>query len=220
MFSSLFSKNFIDIIYLDNFIEYNSSIKFMEDKILSIKTQKNNEALLFVHYHHLYTAGISFKNYNEIIDKSIKLYESNRGGKITYHGPGQRVIYIMLNLKKRGSDVKLFVKALETVVIRSLAHFNINAFLHPEHVGVWIHDSNRNLKKICALGIRIRNGISYHGIAINIHPNLDFFSKIVPCGINDDSLGVTSLKNEGIDISLTDFDSVFLKNFYSIFGGK
>ena len=153
----------------------------------------------------------------DIIDKSINLIRTSRGGKITWHGPGQRVVYLMLNLKNRLQDVKAYVYALEELIILTLKDFYINGVRINGQPGVWVKDNN-GYDKIAALGIRISSWITFHGISINVNPNLDEFNNIVPCGIKNS--GVTSFHKLGKKIALRELDISLKKNFNKVFGNE
>jgi lipoyl(octanoyl) transferase len=171
----------------------------------------------------LYTGGASAKE-KDLLDKnSFPVYRTRRGGKFTYHGPGQRVAYVMLDLNKRERDVRSFVEFLERWIIATLQEFNIEGEIRPDRVGVWIRrkdkekgaDGNFLEEKIAAIGLKLRKWVSFHGISININPNLDHFSGIIPCGA--ENFGVTSFKDLGISVTMDEFDLALKSNFLKLY---
>ncbi|MBL6785738.1 MAG: lipoyl(octanoyl) transferase LipB [Rickettsiales bacterium] len=196
------------------FIDYQYAVDEMESYINQIILENAQEKIWLLEHDHIYTMGVSAKE-SDILDiKDYKISRSNRGGKITYHGPGMRIIYTMLNLNyfKGGKDIRKFITALENWIINSLNHLSIDAFVREDRVGIWVMHNNQE-KKIGAIGIRLRKWVSYHGIAININPDLKMFQNIVPCGIHSKNYGVTSLREMGIDISFSDFDKILKTEF-------
>ncbi len=185
-------------------VSYSDAVAFMEQRVHEIFENKASEAIWMLEHPPLYTAGTSAKESDLLTPDRFPVYQTGRGGQHTYHGPGQRVVYVMLNLKKRGGDVRQFVRQLENWVIETLAIFGINGQRDPDNVGIWVKDARGNFNKIAAIGVRVRKWVSYHGIAINVHPELEHFSGIIPCGISN--RGVTSLRQEQQNISLGDFD--------------
>jgi lipoyl(octanoyl) transferase len=198
-------------------IDYAIADDLMKRAVESIYTSKSVGKLWMLEHHHVYTQGMSADTFELLKPDMAPVYKAARGGKSTYHGPGQRVIYTMFNLKKLHKDkpdIRLFVNQLEDWVIASLAEVGVEAYKVPERVGIWIYHEMEE-KKIAAIGIRLYKWVSYHGIAINIDPDLSYFSGIIPCGLK--GFGVCSLKSLGIDISMQEFDAILLKNFYSVF---
>ena len=192
-------------------IKYKSAIDELEDKLEQIKIKKGNELIWILEHEEIYTGGTSFKN-NEILDKSINFVKTNRGGKITYHGPGQIVFYFVLDLNKRGKNIKKLLTAIEKTIIDTLKDYNINSFADRENIGIWFKDKSGKVSKIAAIGIRVRKWIAYHGFAINVDNNLENYKKIIPCGISDK--GVTNLKK----ISKQDYSNLkneIIENFIS-----
>ena len=169
---------------------YEDAKKMMEERLLNVDLNKSNELIWTLEHPDIYTAGTSY-NENDILDKSIKILETNRGGKITYHGPGQLICYFVIDLKKRKKDIRNFISILEKTIIDTLQFFNINTFSDKENIGIWYKD-NEQTKKVAAIGVRISKWIAYHGFSININNNLDKYKAIIPCGIKDK--GVTNLK--------------------------
>ena len=198
-------------------IDYPDSIEFMEKKIEDIHKNKCKEFLWFLEHDNIYTAGTSAKQKDLINSNKFKVYKSSRGGQYTYHGPGQRVVYLMLNLRKKGYDIRKFISLIEEWIIKSLKDIDVNAVNDKNHVGIWIKDKN-SLKKISSIGLRVRKGITFHGISINLNPNLENFKGINPCG--NDPKDVTSLEEIGLKNKIKKFDQVLLKNFSTVFNVK
>ena len=171
-------------------IIYEDAKKLMEERLLNVDLNKSNELIWTLEHPDIYTAGTSY-NENDILDKSIKILETNRGGKITYHGPGQLICYFVIDLKKRKKDIRNFISIIEKTIIDTLQFFNIKAFSDKENIGIWYKDKEQT-KKVAAIGVRISKWIAYHGFSININSNLDKYKAIIPCGIKDK--GVTNLK--------------------------
>ena len=180
----------IEIKKSKNPINYEYAKEFMEKRLLEIDQKKSNELIWILEHKDLYTAGTSYKE-NEIIDKSIKILKTNRGGKITYHGPGQLICYFVIDLKKRKKDIRQFIEIIEKTIIETLKFYNINSFSDKENIGIWTNENNE-VKKIAAIGVRVSKWIAYHGFSININNNLKKYNAIIPCGIKDK--GVTNLK--------------------------
>ncbi|MBI2253355.1 MAG: lipoyl(octanoyl) transferase LipB [Proteobacteria bacterium] len=180
-------------------VPYPEAVDFMEKRVVEIRAGTAPETLWLLEHPPLYTAGTSAKAGDLLSPDRFPVFESGRGGQFTYHGPGQRVIYVMLDVKKRGADVRQFVRDLEEWVIRTLARFNVTAERREGRVGLWVADGGRE-DKIAAIGIRLRHWVSFHGISINVDPDLNHFNGIVPCGISDSAatpFGVTSLAKLG-----------------------
>ena len=169
---------------------YEDAKKIMEERLLNVDLNKSNELIWTLEHPDIYTAGTSY-NENDILDKSIKILETNRGGKITYHGPGQLICYFVIDLKKRKKDIRNFISIIEKTIIDTLQFFSIKAFSDKENIGIWYKDKEQT-KKVAAIGVRISKWIAYHGFSININSNLDKYKAIIPCGIKDK--GVTNLK--------------------------
>ena len=162
----------------------------MEERLLNVDQNKSNELIWTLEHPDIYTAGTSY-NESDILDKSIKILKTNRGGKITYHGPGQLICYFVIDLKKRKRDIRNFITIIEKTIIDTLQFFNIKTFSDKENIGIWYKD-NEQTKKVAAIGVRISKWIAYHGFSININNNLDKYRAIIPCGIKDK--GITNLK--------------------------
>jgi lipoate-protein ligase B len=171
-------------------VDYNKAIELLEKRLQKIINNENKELIWFLEHNNVYTAGTSF-NKNDIIDKSIEIIKTSRGGKITHHSPGQLVCYFVIDLKKRNKDIRKFIISIEKSIIETLKEFAIESHSDRKNIGIWIN-CNNEIKKIAAIGIRVRKWIAYHGFSINIKNNLDNFNKIIPCGIKNKK--VTSLK--------------------------
>ncbi len=169
---------------------YEDAKKMMEDRLLNVDQNKSNELIWTLEHPEIYTAGTSYDE-SDILDKSIKILETNRGGKITYHGPGQLICYFVIDLKKRKKDIRNFITIIEKTIIDTLQFFNIKTFSDKENIGIWYKD-NEQTKKVAAIGVRISKWIAYHGFSININNNLEKYKAIIPCGIKDK--GITNLK--------------------------
>ncbi len=171
-------------------IDYNKSIEILEKRVQDVYTGKKNELLWLLEHKSVYTAGASSKD-ADLLDKKINVVKTNRGGKHTFHGKGQKVIYFVLNLNKRGKNIRKFVKIIEETIIQTLRKYNINSFSDRKNIGIWTHD-NKKIKKIGAIGIKIKKWIAYHGFSLNINNKLEEYKKIIPCGIKDK--GITNLE--------------------------
>ena len=169
---------------------YEDAKKMMEERLLNVDQNKSNELIWTLEHPDIYTAGTSYDE-SDILDKSIKILETNRGGKITYHGPGQLICYFVIDLKKRKKDIRNFITIIEKTIIDTLQFFNIKTFSDKENIGIWYKD-NEQTKKVAAIGVRISKWIAYHGFSININNNLEKYKAIIPCGIKDK--GITNLK--------------------------
>ena len=198
-------------------IDYDFAISEMQKRVTNIKSNTNNELVWLLEHESIFTAGTSAKD-EDLINNQVKTRHTGRGGQWTWHGPGQRVAYVMLNLKKRLPDIKAYVNALEEWIILTLEDFNIVGVRLENKPGVWVANKNKSYDKVAALGVRISSWVSWHGISININPNLEEFKNIIPCGINDG--GVTSLYNLNRKITFEEFDFKLNKNFLFIFGDK
>jgi lipoyl(octanoyl) transferase len=217
---NIFSKE-IEWLISDNPVPYSDAIEFMEQRAFEIHARAAPECIWLLEHPSMYTAGTS-ADPRELVDPCrFPVYEAKRGGRYTYHGPGQRVAYVMLNLKKRGTDVRKYVQNLENWVIKTLLQFTVTGERHEGQVGIWVRDGAPNnpansVNKIAAIGVRIRKWVTFHGISINVDPNLSHYDGIVPCGISKH--GVTSLWNLGITASLPEVDNALKKSFYEVFG--
>ena len=172
-------------------IKYDEAMKFMENRLLRINSNKSKELIWILEHEDIYTAGASSQE-NEIIDKSINLIKTNRGGKITYHGKGQLICYFVIDLKKRKKDIRKFISTIEKTIIDTLKFYNIDTFSDKKNIGIWYKDENTT-KKVAAIGVRVSKWIAYHGFSLNINNDLKKYDAIIPCGITDK--GITNLKN-------------------------
>ena len=189
-------------------VKYDAAIKFMENRLYDLNDKKCKELIWVLEHDELYTAGTSSKE-SEILDKSIKIIKTNRGGKITYHGPGQLVCYFVIDLKKRKKDIRKFISTIEKTIISTLKYFNIETIADKKNIGIWYKDKSE-LKKVAAIGVRVKKWIAYHGFSININNDLNKYKAIIPCGINDK--GVTSLEKINKQ-SYKNFDEKLIENF-------
>ncbi len=200
-------------------VDYQTALSRMEARVEAIAAKTAGEAVWLLEHPPLYTAGTSARAEDLTDPGRFPVYQARRGGQYTYHGPGQRVAYVMLDLTERGRDVRRFVTALENWVIATLAEFNITGERRAGRVGVWVQRPDKPLTasgavsedKIAAIGIRLRKWVSFHGISINVEPELEHFSGIVPCGIREH--GVTSLVDLGLPVTLADVDVALKKTF-------
>jgi lipoyl(octanoyl) transferase len=181
-------------------IKYNLAIKELEDRLEMINDKKSDELIWILEHEEIYTGGTSYKE-NEILDRSINLIKTNRGGKITYHGPGQIICYFVINLKKRKINIRKFISIIEKTIIDTLSEFKIDSFADKQNIGIW-HQNKKEIKKIAAIGIKVRKWIAYHGFSINVRNDLKKYKKIIPCGIRDK--GITNL----VKIKKQNYDSL------------
>jgi len=209
----------VEWIISDGLTDYAEALSFMETRVDAISRGEAEECIWLLEHPPLYTAGTSAKSSDLIDPDRFPVFEARRGGEYTYHGPGQRVAYVMLDVAKRGRDVRQFVKDLETWVITTLDTFNVKGEIREGRVGVWVQrpekplqaDGNPAEDKIAALGIRLRKWVSFHGMSINVDPDLSHFEGIVPCGITDH--GVTSLVGLGLPVTMNDLDVALRQTF-------
>tara|TARA_B100001059_G_C17789943_1_gene559524 strand:+ start:74 stop:721 length:648 start_codon:yes stop_codon:yes gene_type:complete len=203
-------------------VDYNYALNFMESRASDIACNKKQELIWLLEHPPIYTGGAS-ANEEDLLDKySLPVYRTRRGGKFTYHGPGQRVVYLMLDLNKRGRDVRGFVEFLENWIISTLQEFDIQGEVRPDRVGVWVQRKNKKKgldgnfpeDKIAAVGLKLRKWISFHGISINIAPKLEHFTGIIPCGAAD--FGVTSFNDLGVLVTMDEFDLALKSNFFKL----
>ena len=189
-------------------INYEDAIKFLEERLLEINNDQKSDLIWILEHQEIYTAGTSYRE-EEILNKNINLIKTNRGGKITYHGPGQLICYFVIDLKKRKKDIRKFISLIEKTVIESLSEFNIRSFGDPKNIGIWVEDK-KDIKKIAAIGVRVSKWIAYHGFAININNDLTKYLNIIPCGISDK--GVTNLKSIN-DQNYNILNDIIIDNF-------
>ena len=209
----------VEWITTDGLTDYEEALAFMENRVAGIINGAAAECVWLLEHPPLYTSGTSAKAVDLVDPNRFPVYDARRGGEYTYHGPGQRVVYVMLDVGKRGRDVRKFVKDLEHWIIATLDTFNVKGEIRDGRVGVWVQRHDKPLQadgsvaedKIAALGIRLRKWVSFHGLSINVEPDLSHFDGIVPCGIRDH--GVTSLVDLGLPVSMADLD-VALKSCF------
>ena len=180
----------IEIKKSKNPIKYDDAIRYMENRLNEVNQKSSKELIWLLTHDDIYTAGTSYKE-NEILDKSINIVNTNRGGKITYHGPGQLICYFVIDLRKRKKDIRKFISKIEKTIIQTLKFYNIDTFSDKKNIGIWFKD-NEQIKKVAAIGVRVSKWIAYHGFSINIENNLEKYKAIIPCGISN--RGVTNLK--------------------------
>ena len=190
-------------------VNYFDAINILESRLKDLYEKNEQELIWTLEHDEVFTAGTSYKE-SEIIDKSIKILETNRGGKITYHGPGQLICYFVLDLRKK-KDIRKFITTIEKTIIQTLKFYKIETFPDKDNIGIW-YKYNNEVKKIAAIGIRVSKWIAYHGFAININNDLENYKKIIPCGISDK--GVTNLKNI-LDQDYSNLNDILIKNFIS-----
>ena len=189
-------------------IKYEDAINFMEQRLLDIYKKNSNELIWILEHEDLYTAGTSYLD-NEIIDKKINIIKTNRGGKITYHGPGQIICYFVIDLKKRNRDIRKFISLIEKTIIDTIKFYNIDTFADKNNIGIWYKNKSK-IEKVAAIGVRVSKWIAYHGFSININNDLKKYDSIIPCGISDK--GVTNLYEINKQ-NYENFDDKIIENF-------
>ena len=189
-------------------IKYENAIKLLEQRLLDISNNKKSDLIWILEHEEVYSGGTSYKE-KEILNKDINLIKTNRGGKITYHGPGQLICYFVIDLKKRKKDIRKFITLIEETIINSLSKFKIKTFGDPKNIGIWTNH-NGKINKVAAIGVRVSKWIAYHGFAININNNLSKYENIIPCGISDK--GVINLK-EIKDQDYKNLDKIIIDTF-------
>ncbi|MCB1557773.1 MAG: lipoyl(octanoyl) transferase LipB [Alphaproteobacteria bacterium] len=206
----------MDWIISDKPVEYTDAVSWMEQRVADVRSGAADEAVWLLEHPPLYTAGTSAKA-EDLLNPRFPVYDTGRGGQYTYHGPGQRIGYVIQDLKKRQQvpDIKKYVWQLEEWVIRSLAEFDVRGERREGRVGIWVDLGNGQEAKIAALGVRVRHWVTFHGVSINVDPDLSHFNGIVPCGIKE--FGVTSLKALGRNVSMQDIDLALKKGFDTVF---
>ena len=200
-------------------VEYKDAVEKMEQVVKEIIQGQRSECVWLLEHPPIYTAGTSAKSTDLIEPIKFEVFKSGRGGQYTYHGPGQRVIYLMLNLNSRNPDIRAFVSNLENWIIQVLNRFNIYGEKREKRIGIWVPQCKNGVNeesKIAAIGIRVRKWVTFHGISININPNLKHYSGIIPCGIEE--YGITSFKELGIDVRMTEVDKILRIEFEKLFG--
>lgn len=195
-------------------VAYEESVMFMEDRVRTIRENGADELVWLLQHPPLYTAGTSAKA-EDLIATNFPVHQTGRGGQYTYHGPGQRVGYVMLDLQKRGADLRQYIGNLEEWLIRTLRTFDIQGGRRAGRVGIWVNERGGE-SKIAAIGVRVRKWVTYHGISINLHPDLSHYDGIVPCGIKNH--GVTSFQKMGVDVSLPELDQALQQRWQGVFG--
>jgi lipoyl(octanoyl) transferase len=201
-------------------LPYPDAVSAMESRVTDIVAGNAPELVWLLEHPPLYTSGTSGKD-GDLLEARFPIFQTGRGGQITYHGPGQRVAYVMLDLKRRRPDVRAYVASLEEWIIRTLAAFNVRGERREDRVGVWVRRPDKgpgHEDKIAAIGVRLKRWVSFHGIAINVEPDLSHFSAIVPCGVVDPRYGVTSLVDLGLPVTLADVDVALRQAFADVFG--
>ena len=191
-------------------IKYKDALELMENRLVEISNNEAQELIWILEHNEIYTAGTSYSE-SEILDKSIEVYKTNRGGKVTYHGPGQLVCYFVLDLKKRKKDIRKFITTIENTIIDTLKFYEIETFADKKNIGIWYNEDSKE-KKVAAIGVRVKKWVAYHGFSINISTNLEKYRAIIPCGIKNKD--VTSLK----EISNQDYKNLgdkIIENFLS-----
>jgi lipoyl(octanoyl) transferase len=200
----------------DGPVPYDEALATMESRVADIRAGRAGELIWLLEHPPLYTAGTSSKPQDLLQPLRLPVHAAGRGGQYTYHGPGQRVAYTMLDLRQRRQDVRRFVGDLEDWIIRTLARFNVRGERRAGRVGVWVAREGGREDKIAAIGVRIRHWVSFHGISINVEPDLTHYAGIVPCGIAEH--GVTSLVDLGLPVTMTDLDMALAETFDGVFG--
>jgi lipoyl(octanoyl) transferase len=214
----------VEWTHLPGLSPYAETLAAMEARATAIAEGRAGEAIWLLEHPPLYTAGTSARAEDLVEPDRFPVFAVGRGGQYTYHGPGQRIVYVMLDVKRRGEDVRCFVRHLENWVIAALAECNVKGEIRPGRVGVWVTRPDRPVSidgtpaedKIAALGIKLRKWVSFHGISINVEPDLSHFSGIVPCGIRDH--GVTSLVDLGLPVTMADLDAALMRTFEASVG--
>src|SRR5882757_1879793 len=201
-------------------VPYLEAVAAMESRVADIADRRAGELVWLVEHPPLYSSGTSGKA-DDLLEPRFPLFQTGRGGQVTYHGPGQRVAYVMLDLKRRRPDVRAYVAGLEQWIIRTLAAFNVRGERREDRVGVWVARPDKGAgheDKIAAIGVRLKRWVSFHGIAINVEPELSHFQAIVPCGVIDPRYGVTSLVDLGLPVTMEDVDVALRQAFVEVFG--
>ena len=191
-------------------VKYEDALVFMEKRLSEISKNNINDLIWILEHEEVYTAGTSYSE-KEILDKSIKIIKTNRGGKITYHGPGQLICYFVIDLRKEKKDIRKFISLIEKTIIETLEFYNIKTFADKENIGIW-YNNNNEIKKVAAIGVRVSKWIAYHGFSININNDLKKYDAIIPCGIKDK--GVTNLKKIK-DQDYSEINQKLIENFIS-----
>ena len=210
----------VEWLIADAPVPYPEAVVAMEARVAAIAARQAPELVWLLEHPPLYTSGTSGRD-SDLLDPRFPLFATGRGGQLTYHGPGQRVAYVMLDLKRRQPDVRAYVAGLEEWIIRTLSAFNVRGQRREDRVGVWVRRPDKGAgyeDKIAAIGVRLRRWVSFHGISINVEPDLTHFDSIVPCGVVDPRYGVTSLADLGLPVTTTDVDIALRQAFGEVFG--
>ncbi len=214
----------VDWAISSGLVPYEAALAAMETRARAIREQEARELIWLLEHPPLYTAGTSARPKDLLEPDRFPVFQAGRGGEYTYHGPGQRVAYVMLDVAKRGKDIRKFVKGLETWIISALAGFNIKGEVREGRVGVWVDRTKpggqHHEDKIAAIGIRLKRWVSFHGISLNVEPDLTHFNGITPCGIDEAGLGVTSFVDLGYPIVMEDVDDALKVAFERVFGSS
>jgi lipoyl(octanoyl) transferase len=203
-------------------VAYPDAVAAMEQRVAAIAAGAAPELVWLLEHPPLYTSGTSGKS-SDLLAPRFPVFQTGRGGQLTYHGPGQRVAYVMLDLRRRRPDVRAYVAGLEEWIIRTLSAFNVRGERREDRVGVWVKRPDKGAgfeDKIAAIGVRLKRWVSFHGISINVEPDLSHFSAIVPCGVADPRFGVTSLVDLGHPVTMTDVDVALRRAFEEVFGAS
>ena len=193
-------------------LDYIKSMKILEQRVQDVFLSKKSELLWVIEHNPVYTAGTSSRD-KDLLDKNLNIIKASRGGKYTYHGPGQKVVYFVLNLNKRERDIRKLISKIEVCIIDVLKEYEIKSYTDKKNIGIWVGDKN-NSKKIAAIGIRVKKWIAYHGFSINVSNDLSKYKGIIPCGVKDK--GITSLKDMGVN-NYKDIEEIIIKKFLNIF---
>jgi lipoyl(octanoyl) transferase len=199
-------------------VPYAEAVAAMEERVALIRAGTAPDLVWFLEHPPLYTAGTSAQAQDLLTPDRFPVFKAGRGGQYTYHGPGQRVVYAMLDLQRRGEDLRCYVRDLESWAVSALARLGVRGEIRPGRVGIWVERGMGREDKVGAIGVRVRHWVSYHGMALNVAPDLSHFSGIVPCGISEH--GVTSLKDLGKTASMADMDAALTSTFEDVFGAK
>lgn len=209
----------VDWAISDTYVDYEQALKVMSDRAAAIRNGEANELVWLLEHPSLYTAGTSARNEDLLNPNALPVFRTARGGQFTYHGPGQRVAYVMLDLETRGRDIRDFITRLELWLIKTLGQFNVTGEIRRDRVGIWVRRPSKGHEvedKIAAIGLRVSRWVSSHGIALNVDPDLSQFRGIVPCGIRDH--GVTSMADLGLPVTIYDVDVALRSSFEHVFG--
>ena len=197
-------------------VPYPEALTAMEERVAAIRAGAASELVWLLEHPPLYTAGTSARVQDLLAPRRFPVFDAGRGGQYTYHGPGQRVVYLMLDLQRRKPDLRRYIRQLEEWVIRALARFDVRGERRPDRIGIWVVKPGGQEAKIAAIGVRVRRWVSYHGVAINLDPDLEHFGGIVPCGIS--GFGVTSFADLGLTTTMPELDAAMMATFDEVFG--